>query len=76
MLFAMAMRVQDGRIRTAIVGDSGTKVGVLCTRLNPEGWEPTHMVKGTQLGDLPSCFSLNDEALEALDRLIWATEIS
>lgn len=74
MLVAVAIRIRDGRVMTAVVGDSATQVGVLCSRLRPDGWEPTHMVKHEVLSDLPSCFSLNDESIEALDRCVIATE--
>jgi hypothetical protein len=74
VLVAITKEVQEGRIKKAIVGDTETKVGVLCVRLDSGGWEPVAMVRGESMGELPSCFELNDEAIAVLNQAIVVAE--
>jgi hypothetical protein len=58
---------------TAIVMELGGIAGIVCQKVGEDGeWEPLYVIMGDgSRSDLPICFVLADDAIEALNQLIW-----
>jgi hypothetical protein len=61
-----------GRVQEALVSGGG-EVAIICSRIG-DGWEPLFAIVNKDVKSLPSCFALNDEATEALNRLVESIE--
>ena len=61
-----------GRVQEALVS-GGAEVAIICSRIG-DGWEPLFAIVNKEVKSLPSCFALNDEAREELDRLVESIE--
>ena len=62
----------QGRVQEALVS-RGAEVAIICSRIG-NGWEPLFAIVNKEVKSLPSCFALNDEATEELNRLVESVE--
>ena len=62
----------DGRVQEALIS-GGARVAMICSRIG-DGWEPLFAIVNKEVKSLPSCFALNNEATEELNRLVESTE--
>jgi hypothetical protein len=59
--------------RAAVTADG--KIGIVCKRVGFADWEPLYLVtNAAERRELPSCFSLSDEAKAALNDLATMEE--
>jgi hypothetical protein len=56
-------------LQVVLVNPDNMQVGIICGRTEA-GWQPLYGVRPDQRFELPSCFSLNDDAIEALDSFL------
>jgi hypothetical protein len=61
-----------GRVQEALVS-RGAEAAIICSRTG-NGWEPLFAIVDKQVKSLPSCYALDDEATEELNRLVESVE--
>jgi hypothetical protein len=69
--FETTWDLDNGRIGRAVVCDIETlQVGVVCARIDQDKWEPLYfMDRDGNQKQLPSCFELAGEGVDALNSL-------
>ena len=61
-----------GRVQEALVS-RGAEAAIICSRIG-KGWEPLFAIVDKEVKSLPSCFALDDQATEELNRLVESVE--
>lgn len=56
-------------LQVVVVNDINVHFGVVCQR-SKHGWEALYGVRPDEKVELPSCFSLSEDAIEALDEFV------
>lgn len=76
LLIAFDATTKEGRVVSGVVmALDSPGIGIVCRRTGDEEWEAVHAIMASgHVSELPSCFVLSDEGIDALNMMASVIE--